>query len=88
LARALQKPFLRRALVRHRPTGTQTHLTARERVANVYGAFAIRHPKVVQERAILLVDDVMTTGATVSEVSRILKEAGATRVCVLTVARG
>ncbi|TAN36411.1 MAG: ComF family protein [Verrucomicrobia bacterium] len=88
LAREVQKPFLRRALMRHRPTGTQTHLTARERVANVHGAFAVRRPEVVQGRAVLLVDDVMTTGATLSECARVLKAAGATRVCALTVARG
>jgi predicted amidophosphoribosyltransferase len=63
-------------------------LTARERVANVRGAFTVARPSTVQGRAVLLVDDVMTTGATVSECARMLKAAGATRVCVLTVARG
>jgi len=88
LAQTLDKPFLRNTLVRLRQTGTQTHLTARERVANVHGAFAVRRPAALSERAVLLVDDVMTTGATVSECSRVLKAVGATRVCVLTVARG
>lgn len=88
LARELGKPFLSNLLLRHRQTGTQTHLTARERVANVHGAFAVRRPPLVQGRAILLVDDVMTTGATVSECARMLKVVDATRVCVLTVARG
>lgn len=88
LARALGRPWLRRALVRHRQTGSQTHLTARERVANVHDAFALQRGADVQGRALLLVDDVMTTGATVSECARVLKEAGAARVCVLTVARG
>ena len=88
LARALHKPLLRHALIRQRPTDTQTHLTAHERVTNVHGAFVVRWPAALQGRAVLLVDDVMTTGATVSECARVLKAAGATRVCVLTVARG
>lgn len=88
LAQQLGKPFLKRALVRHRQTGTQTHLSARERVANVHGAFAIRRHAAIAGLNVLLLDDVMTTGATVSECARILKAAGAAKVCVLTVARG
>ena len=88
LARSIGKPFLRNALVRHRQTDTQTHLTSRERVANVHDAFEVRHASAIEGRAVLLVDDVMTTGATTAECARVLKKAGATRVCVLTVARG
>ena len=88
LAQKLGKPFLKRALVRHRQTGTQTHLSARERVANVHGAFAVRRNAAVAGLNVLLLDDVMTTGATVSEVARVLKVAGAVKVCVLTIARG
>lgn len=88
LARALDKPFLRRALVRIRQTGTQTHLTAHERITNVHGAFAVRRPAALAGKALLLIDDVMTTGATVAEVARVLKQAGVVKVCVLTVARG
>ena len=88
LAKTLGKPFLRNALVRHRQTGTQTHLTAHERIANVHGAFGVRQPAAIQGQSLLLVDDVMTTGATTAECARVLKEAGAARVLVLTVARG
>ena len=88
LAKELGLPFLRRALVRTRATGTQTHLTANERVTNVHGAFAVRRPAAVAGRSLLLIDDVMTTGATVAEVSRVLKAAGTVKVCILTVARG
>ncbi|MCX7009894.1 MAG: ComF family protein [Kiritimatiellaeota bacterium] len=88
LAKELGLPFLRRALVRVRQTGTQTHLTAHERVTNVHGAFAVRRPAAVAGKALLLIDDVMTTGATLHEASRVLKEAGAAKVCCLTVARG
>ena len=81
-------PLLRRALVRVRPTSTQTNLSAAQRRANVHNAFRARNPDWLAGRRILLVDDVMTTGATVTECSRVLKEAGAVEVSVVTVARG
>jgi phosphoribosylpyrophosphate synthetase len=51
------------------------------------GAFRVAKPHQVQAREVLLVDDVFTTGTTVSECARILRRAGATRVWVATVAR-
>jgi predicted amidophosphoribosyltransferase len=54
----------------------------------VANAFHADCPEWIEGRHFLLVDDVMTTGATVSEISRELKAAGAGRVCVVTVARG
>lgn len=88
LARRLGKPLLGRCLARVRPTPTQTHLTARARATNVAGAFRARWTRRLKGRRVLLVDDVMTTGATVSECARVLKEAGAAAVYVVTVARG
>jgi competence protein ComFC len=54
----------------------------------VKGAFEVAERAWVKGRSLLLVDDVMTTGATVNELSKVLKEAGAVKVCVATVARG
>lgn len=88
LARALRLPLADGCLMRERDTGTQTHLSARERLRNVRGAFRVRHPGWVHGRRFLLIDDVMTTGATVGECARVLKEAGAAAVYVVTVARG
>jgi ComF family protein len=88
LARALGKPLLGGSLVRTRDQGTQTHLTARDRTANVRGAFGVRKPDRVVGRRLLLVDDVMTTGATANACARALKNAGASAVYVATVARG
>lgn len=88
LARRLGKPFWPRALKRVRPTGTQTHLTARDRLTNVKGAFGARCVTRLQGKRILLVDDVMTTGATTSECARALKQAGVAAVYVVTLARG
>ncbi|HEY8241573.1 MAG TPA: ComF family protein [Kiritimatiellia bacterium] len=88
LARRLRKPVLRRALVRVRPTATQTRLTAGDRLPNVKDAFEARRSSRVEGKNILLVDDVMTTGATLSECARALKVAGARSVYAVTLARG
>ena len=88
VAHRLRKPLLRRCLARVRPTPSQTGLTAKARASNVENAFKVRRPGHVQGRSVLLVDDVMTTGATVNECARVLKKAGASRVWVATVARG
>jgi ComF family protein len=88
LAQRLHRPFVGDALIRTRATPTQTRLHARERRRNVHGAFVACAPEWVRGRTVLLVDDVMTTGATLSEAARILKRAGAWRVWAVTVARG
>jgi ComF family protein len=74
-------------LERCRPTQSQTGLTRHQRRENMRGAFVVAKPDAVVEREILLVDDVFTTGTTVSECARILRKAGASKVWVATVAR-
>jgi ComF family protein len=74
-------------LVRKRDTSSQIGLTSHQRRENVRSAFGVAQPQVVKDREVLLVDDVFTTGATVSECARVLRRAGATRVWVATVAR-
>ena len=81
-------PLLRSVLHRARDTKTQTDLSTRERKKNVHSAFEAYDKRWIEGRRFLLVDDVMTTGATVNEVSRVLKKAGAAGVYVATVARG
>ena len=75
------------SLFRRRETASQTGLTRHQRRANVRGAFAVGRPEAVHGRTILLVDDVMTTGTTAAECSRVLLRAGAREVFVVTVAR-
>jgi ComF family protein len=77
----------RRALRRRRGTAVQADLPARERAANVRGAFVVGRPERVAGRDVLLVDDVMTTGATAGSCAAALLDAGAATVGVLTVAR-
>ncbi len=88
LSRRFGKPLLRPGLVRRRPTPSQTRLTAAQRRANVQDAFQIRNNPWLEGKRILLIDDVMTTGATVDACARQLTTAGAARVHVLTLARG
>lgn len=88
LAARLGLPFVSGSVARVRNTKTQTHLTARARIANVSAAFKAIRPGRIAGRTLLLVDDVMTTGATVSECAAAIRSAGAAAVHVLTVARG
>ncbi len=87
LARRTGTP-LTRCLQRTRYTTTQTQLDREERMENLRGAFRVRHTAEVTGRHLVLIDDVFTTGSTVDECSRVLREAGAASVRVLTVARG
>jgi len=74
-------------LVRKRPTTPQTGLSVSARRENLRGAFEVAVPDDIRGRAIVLVDDVMTTGATISACAWALKRAGAGQVMGLTLAR-
>ena len=87
LSRRTQVPLMDRVLVRHRSTAVQAGLSRGQRLRNIRGAFGVADPTAVRKRAVLLVDDVFTTGATLNECARMLRKQGAHRVDVLTVAR-
>jgi ComF family protein len=87
LARLTGIPCCERALMRVSPTAPQVGLSDSERERNVRGAFSCRRKELVAGKKLLLVDDVMTTGATVRSACESLREAGALRVSVLTLAR-
>lgn len=76
-------------VLRTRNTPHQTDLPAQDRVANMRGAFAVdpRRRRELLGRHIALLDDVMTTGATLQEMARMLKKAGAAQVQVWVLAR-
>lgn len=75
------------ALGRQRNTDSQSGLTPHQRRTNLRGAFFVAEPERIQGRAILLLDDIYTTGATARECSRTLRHAGAASVYVATLAR-
>ena len=89
LARRLHVRADANLLLRVRETPHQLALAPERRAANVRGAFAIEPLRLaeVRGRAVTVVDDVMTTGATVAEVARVLRQAGAARIDVWVVAR-
>jgi ComF family protein len=74
-------------LVRHRYTVSQVGLSAAQRRRNVRGAFRLRNPQACEGKALLLIDDVYTTGATMQECARLLRRAGAAWVGAYTLAR-
>ena len=88
LGRATNLPCDEKTLRRTRPTVTQTHLSRDKRAENIKSAFAVRPGASLSGRRIVLVDDVLTTGATTNDCARALRDAGAEEVCVWTVARG
>lgn len=79
--------IMRDLLVRHRETCPQTGLDRGQRRINIKNAIAMRRPGQSTGRRVLLVDDVLTTGATADACAHVLLRDGATRVDVLTLAR-
>ncbi len=86
LAKKLKTGLSYDNLVRARPTEPQVNLKAKERAENLKEAFTLRFAPAFKGKKILLVDDVYTTGATVKECSKVLKQAGS-EVYALTLAR-
>lgn len=88
LSTAAGLPLIGNSLIRvSHTTKHRAGMDATDRLKTVNAAFRMVHPAVVSGEKILLVDDVFTTGATVSSCARVLLEAGATHVFVLTLAR-
>ncbi len=82
-------PVLDGILARIRNTPTQTNLDKSERLKNMAGAFAVKHVQqgLIKGKQLLLVDDVVTTGATTHAASQALRDTGAAFVKVLSLAR-
>ncbi|MGB9698174.1 MAG: double zinc ribbon domain-containing protein [Thermodesulfobacteriota bacterium] len=87
VSRVHKIPLQFNLLERIRYTQPQTQLSGSEREKNMRGAFRVRKNNLLSRNNILLIDDVFTSGATVGECARALKEAGARQVQVLTLAR-
>jgi ComF family protein len=87
LAGQLRKPLAERLLRRRRHTAKQSELTPPQRWKNVREAFSVRAGYYLKKAHVLLVDDILTTGATCSEAARALRAAGAEQVTVAVAAR-
>ncbi len=86
LSRAVKKEVFENVLNRSRFTRQQAKLTRSGRLENVADAFSIKRPEIVHGKNVLLIDDVVTTCATIENCSRALKNAGAKKVYGLTIA--
>jgi len=87
ISRELGTPLDYLSLMRTRHTRAQTGLSKEERRKNVRNAFSVLNPEIIEDKEILLVDDVFTTGHTLDECARTLKKSGARAVICLTLAR-
>ncbi len=87
LSQHLQIPLLISCLLRVRPTVPQTSLTKKQRLTNLHRAFSINNACHIQDKRILLIDDVFTTGTTLHECAKTLRKSGSGPVYGLTLAR-
>lgn len=88
LAKKLNIPYSRNALKKTKNTLFQSKLKRKARIENLRSSFSIKDDSAIRDKNILLVDDLLTTGSTVNECSKILKNSGAKHVEVITLARG
>jgi len=88
LASSMGIKIILNGLVKVRDTMPQVGLSSHERKKNIRGAFAVKNNSLISGKDIVLVDDVVTTGATVRESSKVLKKAGARNIYVITLAHG
>ncbi len=87
LAKIHHKSYLPRVLRRTKNTQSQGHMNANKRQENIKNAFQVSNSQQIKNKNVLIIDDVLTTGATVNECTKVLLKAGAKQVNVLTLAR-
>lgn len=88
IGRYYNLPVYSNILLKYKDTPPQSTLSREKRLKNLEHSFKVKHKEKIYNKNILLFDDVYTTGATVRECSKVLKENGAKRINVLTIARG
>jgi ComF family protein len=87
LANFLKIPLISDCLIKTKETKDQVELSEKERKENVKGAFYIKNKEKIAGKNVLLVDDVFTTGATMEEAAKVLKEAGSEKIVGVVVAK-
>ncbi|MEA1962369.1 MAG: ComF family protein [Bacillota bacterium] len=88
IAKELKAPMHKHAIIRIKETPSQRELSKEDREKNLLYAFQVKHASKVKEKNVLLVDDVYTTGSTGRECTRVLMDAGAKQVGIITWATG
>ena len=89
IAREISSNIITNVLFKKFHTKSQVEVKDREeRLANIIGSFEIKSPETIRGKKIILIDDVRTTGATLSEAKKVLRSAGAKKVVGVVVARG
>lgn len=88
ISKKTNKPILKYVLKKTKNNKKQSSLKINERFENVQNVYRVMRKDIIKGKNILLLDDIYTTGATVNECSKVLKEAGAGQILVATVARG
>lgn len=83
ISKALLIPVKPKLIKRVRHTETQTHLNHLERIENVRNAFKVKNKKFLEGKRVILVDDVVTTGSTVNECAKVIKDAGSEKIYAL-----
>lgn len=84
LGEKLKIPVKQNIVIRKKSTSTQTKLNLVERKQNMAGAFSLKNQKNIKQKNILLVDDIITTGSTITEVAKILKKKKAKKIYALS----
>lgn len=88
IAEALNLRYVPHIIRKIKHTPQQTTLERQKRIKNIFGSFSVRNAEPIKNKNLLIVDDLFTTGSTVNECARILKNAGAKSIEVITLARG
>ncbi|HEX7414710.1 MAG TPA: ComF family protein [Bacteroidia bacterium] len=86
LSEVLDIPILTNVLIKKQFTETQTHKTRAERAENILQSFSVEHTEIIDNKSILLVDDVITTGATLEACMIQLQKSTNTKVSVASIA--
>lgn len=87
IAKQMELTFEKDVLIKQKNTKVQSTLTGKQREENIKDAFTIINSEKIRNKKIILVDDIYTTGSTVNECSKMLKQAGAGEICVVAIAK-
>lgn len=87
IAKNMELKYYKNILIKTKNTKVQSTLKKSERLTNIKNAFLVQKNEIIKDKKIVLLDDIYTTGSTVNECSKVLKQAGAEEILVLTIAK-